>query len=108
LNTTQIPMFKIIVDDQLVKELAKEEIKKMLQGQGEGIWWDLKRLEVETCRKRDWLLEKIILNPRYKEEMSYISNGREGGRWMFRAADMKAFLDRNFHELNRNRKKVGS
>gem|GEM_PF-1539619 len=100
------PLVKIVVDEQLVKQLAKEEIKRMLQGQTDGIWWDMQRLEHETCRKRDWLLENVILNPKHKEEMSIISNNREGGRWMFRAAEMKGFLDRNFHNLNRSKKGV--
>lgn len=93
-------MFKIIVDERLLRELAKEEVKKLLEGIEEGSWWDLKRLESETCRKRDWLIENILLNPKFKEEMKIISNGRESGRWMVRAAPMKSFLDKYFHELN--------
>ncbi|MEK8132935.1 DUF771 domain-containing protein [Paenibacillus filicis] len=94
--------FKIIVDESTVEKLAKDEVKRILEGVSEGSWWDLKRLEHETCRKRDWLKEKILLNPEFKEEMSYISNGCEGGQWMFRAAAMREFLDRYFDELNRS------
>ncbi|MEI7027575.1 DUF771 domain-containing protein [Paenibacillus sp. y28] len=95
------PIVKLVVDESLIRELAKQEIQRILAGTGEGSWWDLKRLEFETCRKRDWLLENILLNPDYKQEMAYITNGCEGGRWMFRAAAMRKFLDENFAALNR-------
>ncbi|MCY9764806.1 DUF771 domain-containing protein [Paenibacillus alvei] len=94
------PLFKVVVDQEYVKQLAKEEVKRLIVESGEGTWWDLKRLEVETCRKRDWLIENILLNPRFKDEMKLISNGRESGRWMVRAAPMRMFLDKHFHELN--------
>lgn len=94
------PFFKVVIDQEFVKQLAKEEVKRLIGEAGEGTWWDLKRLEVETCRKRDWLIENILLNPRFKDEMKLISNGRESGRWMVRAAPMRVFLDKHFHELN--------
>ncbi|PAD73699.1 DUF771 domain-containing protein [Paenibacillus campinasensis] len=96
------PIFKLIVDEGLVRELAKEEVRRLLKESGEGIWWDMKRLEFETCRKRDWLISKILLNPRFKSEMEQITNGCEGGRWMFKGAEMKSFLDKHFHYLNRS------
>ncbi|MBY0085747.1 DUF771 domain-containing protein [Brevibacillus brevis] len=91
----------VTIDDQFIRQLVEEKVKSALDESGTGSWWDLKRLEAETCRKRDWLIENILLNPEFKEEMSEISNGRESGRWMFRAKEMQAFLDRHFHYLNR-------
>ncbi|MCP3806456.1 DUF771 domain-containing protein [Paenibacillus sp. Lou8.1] len=93
--------FKVVVDPEFIYQLVEKEIKKALEGFESGSWWDMKRLEFETCRKRDWLLENILLNPNYKQEMSQITNGCEGGRWMIRAQEMKAFLDKYFHHLNR-------
>ncbi|MBY0202000.1 DUF771 domain-containing protein [Paenibacillus cucumis (ex Kampfer et al. 2016)] len=92
---------KISIDEKMLNELTKEEIRKKLDQQPDRCWWDMKRLELETCRKRDWIIENILLNPNFKEEMKLISNGREGGRWMFRGEEMRRFLDRNFHYLNR-------
>lgn len=92
----------ITVDEEYIRELVEEKVKNIIKDSGLGCWWDLKRLEMETCRKRDWLIENILLNPDFKEEMAQISNGRESGRWMFRAAEMQAFLDRHFHNLNRS------
>ncbi|WP_249723392.1 DUF771 domain-containing protein [Paenibacillus dendritiformis] len=94
------PLFKVIVDQEFVQRLAKEEVKRLVEETGAGTWWDLKRLEAETCRKRDWLIDNILLNPRFKAEMKLISNGCDNGRWMFRAAGMRAFLDKHFQELN--------
>ncbi|MCE5168500.1 DUF771 domain-containing protein [Paenibacillus profundus] len=101
------PVFKVIVDQAFVQRLAKEEVIRIVEEAGGGTWWDLKRLEAETCRKRDWLIDNILLNPKFKEEMKLISNGREGGRWMFRAAGMKAFLDKHFQELNGKQRRSG-
>ncbi|MEK3950254.1 DUF771 domain-containing protein [Paenibacillus sp. FSL H7-0703] len=94
------PNFKIVIDPDFIRDLAEKEIKKTLEGFGNGSWWDMKRLELETCRKRDWLLENILLNPNYKSEMSVITNGCDGGRWMIRGPEMSAFLDKHFHYLN--------
>ncbi|MNW61973.1 hypothetical protein D3C74_400700 [compost metagenome] len=66
----------------------------------------MKRLEIETCRKRDWLLENILLNPNFKKEMSQITNGCDGGRWMIRGPEMKLFLDKHFHSLNRRNTEI--
>lgn len=98
-----IPAIRVSVDDEMILNIAKEEIRKILADSGEGTWWDLKRLETETCRKRDWLIENILLNPKYREEMKAISNGCERGRWMFRGVEMRNFLDQHFHDLNRKK-----
>lgn len=107
MNTGSI--IQIVVDQEYVKNVAKEQIQQILNESGFGCWWDMKRLEAETCRKRDWLLENIILNPRYREEMNFIGNGCEGGRWMFRAAEMRQFLSKHFDNLNkRTSQRMGS
>jgi len=94
---------KIVVDDQYVKEIARQQIDAILSDSSIGTWWDMKRLENETCRKRDWLIEKILLNPKYRTEMIIITNMCEGGRWIFKATEMRKFLDENFHDLNKRR-----
>ncbi|MCY9500045.1 DUF771 domain-containing protein [Paenibacillus larvae] len=98
-----MPFIKVEIDEELLRELAKEEVKKILEG-SEGCWWDLKRLEAETCRKRDWLIENILLNPEFKSEMNKITNKCENGRWMFKASEMKLFLEGYFHYLNSNKR----
>lgn len=97
-------VLKIIINDEFLKEFARQEVKKILWEDQHGTWWDMKRLEAETCRKRDWLIENILLNPKFREEMKVISNNREGGRWMFRAAEMRKLLNEHFHYLNRSGK----
>lgn len=93
---------QVTIDEKFIRQLVEEKVQIALKESDIGCWWDLKRLEAETCRKRDWLIENILLNPEFKKEMAEISNGRESGRWMFRAAEMQKFLDRHFHYLNRS------
>ncbi|MBP1312275.1 phage pi2 protein 07 [Paenibacillus sp. 1182] len=97
------PILQIKLDEVLLREMIFDAAKAILDKHEIGCWWDLKRLEIETCRKRDWLLEHILLNPNYKEEMKLITNGRDGGRWMIRGSEMKVFLDKHFHQLNRSK-----
>jgi len=97
---------QVIVDHEFVRRLAKEEMQKIIEET--GTWWDMRRLEFETCRKRDWLISNILLNPRFKSEMDQITNGCEGGRWMFKGTEMKTFLDKHFHHLNRINKRKSS
>lgn len=94
------PLFKFIIDEVLLRRIAEDEVKRLLEESIGSAWWDMKRLEYETCRKRDWLLANILLNPEFKNEMQYISNKCEGGRWMFRAPEMRRFLDKHFEKLN--------
>ncbi|WP_341348625.1 DUF771 domain-containing protein [Paenibacillus sp. FSL H3-0469] len=100
------PIVQVVIDPNYVRQLAEAEIKRQMQEHAPGIWWDMKRLEAETCRKRDWLLANILLNPAFKQEMRLCSNGGEGGRWMFRASEMSRFLDKNFEALNKSRSKL--
>ncbi|AZS17413.1 DUF771 domain-containing protein [Paenibacillus lutimineralis] len=97
-------ILQVIVDEQYLRQLAKEHIAKILSESQIGCWWDMKRLETETCRKRDWLISNILLNPIYREEMKVITNDCEDGRWKFKAKEMQLFLDKHFHELNRRKR----
>lgn len=99
-STPTIPV-QIVIDSAYLEALAKQEIRKAIEGETVGTWWDLKRLEQETTRKRNWLLDNILLNPEYREEMSRISNGCEGGRWLFKADGMRKFLIDNFEKLTK-------
>lgn len=97
------PIIQVVIDPEYVRQLAQAEIHRLMQDcNSSGAWWDMKRLEAETCRKRDWLLANILLNPAFKQEMQLCSNGGEGGRWMFRASEMSKFLDKNFESLNKS------
>ena len=31
---------------------------------GVGTWWDMKRLQYETSRSYDWLMEYVVYDPR--------------------------------------------
>ncbi|MEK4519984.1 DUF771 domain-containing protein [Paenibacillus sp. FSL H8-0122] len=101
------PVIQVVIDNEFVRQLAHEEVSRIVQDCApSGVWWDMKRLESETCRKRDWLIANILLNPDFKQEMRLCSNGGEGGRWMFRASEMSKFLDKNFEALNKSPSKL--
>lgn len=95
---TKSPLM-ISIDADYIHSIVKDEIEKIMKSESNGTWWDLKRLEQETCRKRGWLMENIILHPDYREQMKLISNNAISGRWMFRGQAMREFLDANFLEL---------
>lgn len=98
-------IIKVLVDQDFIRDLATKEVERLVGDKGPGAWWDLKRLESETCRKRDWLKENILLNPKFKSEMAKITNNCEGGNWMFRGREMQEFLDEHFHVLNGGKRK---
>ncbi|WP_233184959.1 DUF771 domain-containing protein [Paenibacillus sonchi] len=100
MSSVNSPVIQVVIDPVFVQQLAEAEMKRLMQEYGPGTWWDFKRLEQETCRKRDWLLSNILLNPKYRKEMETIGNNCDGGRWMFKGAAMQRFLDEHFHDLN--------
>lgn len=100
------PIIQVMIDQDFVRRLAEAEVKRLVQDVEPGAWWDMKRLEAETCRKRDWLIANILLNPVYQQDMKGISNGGEGGRWMFKASGMRKFLDTHFENLNSHPSKL--
>ncbi|WP_235775243.1 DUF771 domain-containing protein [Paenibacillus sinensis] len=103
MSNVNSPIIQVVIDPDYVRQIAEAEMQRLMKDRGPGVWWDMKRLEQETCRKREWLLENVLLNPAFKKEMKAITNGCEGGRWMFRGTEMQRFLDEHFHDLNRPR-----
>ncbi|WP_322924591.1 DUF771 domain-containing protein [Paenibacillus campi] len=93
---------QISIDPDFLRILVNEEIKKISETNIDiGTWWDLERLERETCRKRDWLKKNILLNPNFREQMKLISNECRDGRWLFRGKEMKFFLEEHFEQINK-------
>lgn len=101
---TKSPLM-ISIDADYIHAIVKDEIEKIMKSESNGTWWDLKRLEQETCRKRGWLMENIILNPDYREQMNVISNKESGNPWLFNGQEMKKFLEINFPKLTKGAKK---
>ena len=60
---------------------------------GVGTWWDMKRLQYETSRSYDWLMEYVVTDPRVQVF------AKKNNRWLFKAKEMKAFLEKYFDEL---------
>ncbi|MCI0766157.1 DUF771 domain-containing protein [Bacillus sp. TL12] len=90
----------VAIDEEYVRNLAEQKVQSILEGMGIGTWWNMERLKLETNRKYDWIAENILFNPRFQNEMKEISNNKSSGRWMFKAKEMREFLEQNFHYLN--------
>lgn len=97
-------MIQFKIDEDYLRQLAQEELKKIISENNVGTWWDLKRLEQETCRKRDWLMDNVVFNPVYREQIKLISC-KSGNGWLFNGHEMKKFLEDNFIELTKGVKR---
>lgn len=69
------------------------------------LWWTMKDLEDATGYSDDWLKEKILLRPCYKNLLDLENGGfvyypeKRGEKWMFIASRMSEFLENRFTEI---------
>jgi len=69
------------------------------------IWWNMQDLERATGYSDDWLKEKILLQPRYKQILDIDNGGfvyypeRRGEKWLFIASRMEEFLEKHFRDI---------
>lgn len=79
-------MFQVQVDEQLVLNIARDEIKAKLEKvESEFVFWDLKTLCEKTCMSRSFVLETFFFLPdfpRYKV----------GTKWLIPAKEASEFL----------------
>lgn len=83
--------------------IEKVELEQLKQNELKGTYWNMKDLEQRTRKKQEWLKEKLLLPPRFKEVLDiknggfvYYPEGR-GHEWSFQASKMAKFLDENFY-----------
>ncbi|MCG7435534.1 DUF771 domain-containing protein [Lysinibacillus fusiformis] len=93
--TIQIPEDKVLISKIELEELQRNKLT--------GKSWSMKDLEAQTGRKSDWLQEKILYLPRFKQKLDARNGGfvyypkGKGSPWAFQATKMAKFLDDNFH-----------
>ncbi|MEH7151258.1 hypothetical protein CN404_08915 [Bacillus thuringiensis] len=85
---------QVIIDDSYVQKEVTRQVNERLADTGVGTWWDMKRLQYETSRSYDWLMEYVVYDPRVQEFAKQKNN-----RWLFKAKEMKEFLTRFYDEL---------
>ena len=54
---------QIIIDDNYLQKVVRQ-VNERLVDMGVGTWWDMKRLQYETSRSYDWLMEYVVTDPR--------------------------------------------
>ncbi|PEJ20457.1 hypothetical protein CN675_08615 [Bacillus toyonensis] len=85
---------QVIIDDRYLQKEVSRQVNERLADMGIGTWWDMKRLQYETSRSYDWLMEYVVTDSRVQ-----IFAKQKNNRWLFKAKEMKAFLDKYFDEL---------
>ncbi|PEA91969.1 DUF771 domain-containing protein [Bacillus thuringiensis] len=92
------PGVKIIVDndylEQEIRRRVDERLEAILTDMGIGTWWDMGRLKYETSRGYDWLTKYIIYDHRVRDFAK-----QKNSQWLFKAPEMKAFLNTFYDEL---------
>ncbi|WP_257063498.1 DUF771 domain-containing protein [Priestia megaterium] len=88
------PTVQVIIDNSYLEKEVERQVNERLIDMGIGTWWDMKRLQYETSRSYDWLMEYVIYDSRVRS-----FSKQKNGRWLFKAKDMKEFLNKYFDEL---------
>lgn len=85
---------QVIVDNNYIEKEVTHQVNERLTDMGIGTWWDMKRLQYETSRSYDWLMEYVVCDPRVQKFAKQKNN-----RWLFDAKRMKEFLNTFYEEL---------
>lgn len=85
---------QVIVDDHYLQKEVTRQVNERLSDMGIGTWWDMKRLQYETSRSYDWLMEYVVTDTRVQAFAKQKNN-----RWLFKAKEMKEFLNTFYEEL---------
>lgn len=90
----------IPADQVLINKIELEELQR---NQLLGVYWTMKDLEERTGRKKNWIQEYILYNPKFRNLLDVKNGGfvyypeGKGYCWSFQATKMAKFLDDNFH-----------
>ncbi|WP_099221879.1 DUF771 domain-containing protein [Listeria costaricensis] len=85
--------------------VKKDEYENLLDERLNGRWWDMKKLVEHTNTSKDWLVENIFYQPRFKKILDVKHGGfvkyptGKGSKWLFQAKQMCDFLDKFFPEI---------
>lgn len=79
-------MVKVEVDEEVVKELLGEEIKRKIEELSiEHTFWDMKELSRQVCMSKSSILNFIFYDPRFPKY-------KVGQKWMMPAKETREFL----------------
>ncbi|PPA70182.1 DUF771 domain-containing protein [Jeotgalibacillus proteolyticus] len=88
-----------IPEDSVI--ISRVEWDRLKENELSGVYWTMALLEQRTGKKRQWLQEHILYQPKFKKTLSkfvYYPTSK-GDKWSFNAKEMASFLDRHFTEI---------
>mgnify|MGYP001953273435 CR=1 FL=1 len=92
-----IPETHVIIDKLEFEALKKSELL--------GVYWSMTDLEKRMGRKKDWIKQHVLYNPRFKSTLDVTYGGfvyypkKKGEPWSFHAIQMVKFLAENFIQI---------
>ncbi|WP_088815673.1 MULTISPECIES: DUF771 domain-containing protein [Listeria] len=104
MNFTQSLEVSIQIPETYVL-IKKDEYIELKESLLFGSWWDMKELSNRTKLSKDWLIENILYQPRFKKVLDVEEGGfvkypcGKGSKWLFQASKMSEFLEEYFPEI---------
>lgn len=101
---TQYLEAKIVIPEDYVI-ISKVEYERFILNEELGRWWTLSDVMNRVNRKRTWLLENLLNNPKYRNKIDIRKGGfvkyPTGGKdsYLFLASETKKFLEKNFSSI---------
>ncbi|MDN4607179.1 DUF771 domain-containing protein [Sporosarcina highlanderae] len=95
-----IPESQVIIEKLEFEALKKADLL--------GVYWSMVDLEKRIGRKKDWIKQNILYNPRFKSKLDCSTGGfvfypkKKGEPWSMHALLMANFLDENFNDIFRS------
>lgn len=92
-----IPESQIIIEKSEFEALKKADLL--------GVYWSMVDLENRIGRKKDWIKQNVLYNPRFKSILDSNYGGfvyypqKKGEPWSMHALQMAKFLDENFNDV---------
>lgn len=104
-------VLKVSVPVQIPDEfrlIEKSEYEELKANEVAGRLWT--KDDLREClggRSFEWIKERILYNPRLSKDYQSMKQNKfiieakgKGGRWLFKASEMKDFIDRNWQLIN--------
>lgn len=92
-----------IPESQVIIE--KLEFEALKRANLLGVYWSMVDLENRMGRKKDWIKQNLLYNPRFKSTLDINYGGfvyypqKKGEPWSMHALQMAKFLDENFNDI---------
>lgn len=85
--------------------IAKVDFDQLKKSELEGVYWNMKDLELRTNKKSEWIKERILYPSHFRKKLDVDQGGfvyypkAKGQTWTFQASKMADFLEKNFTRI---------